>query len=243
MFVKKWIGKILPLPEPSNFGYLRKQCLTVRDFECLKQAMGWEHYPIISEEECKKFLYMEDLNFRRLRDAEVILGACRNEKPETILEIGTSYGFTTLYMSRNAPDAQVYTVNLPPEGAANAGKNITHVLEKNEIGKYYRENGRDNVHQILANTADWTPDCGPVDIAFIDGCHDADFVYNDTLKILPLCGPGSIIIWHDFNLELMSKYHWINDVVKGVERLYAERHITGPILHLQDSWCGLYKVQ
>ncbi len=239
----KNVLKKLGLAESTpSFPNLEKKVLTVRNYDCLKQAMGWEHYPIIDEEQCRKFQYMEDLNFRRLRDAEVILGACRNANPKTILEIGTSFGFTTLYMSRNAPKAQIYTVNLPPEGAANAGKNITHVLEENEIGKYYREAGCDNVHQILANTADWTPDCGPVDIAFIDGCHDADFVYNDTLKILPLCQSGSIVIWHDFNLDLVAKYHWINEVAKGIELLYAEGHITKPILHLQDSWCGVYKV-
>jgi hypothetical protein len=79
-------------------------------------------------------------------------------------------------------------------------------------------------------------------VAFTDGCHDTDFVYNDTRIVLNKCKPGSIVMWHDFNPNLARVYEWIADVCSGVERLYAGGLITGKILHLQDSWVGLYKV-
>jgi hypothetical protein len=37
-------------------------------------------------------------------------------------------------------------------------------------------------------------------------------------------------------------YHWIAAVCDGVERLYRKRRLRGPILHLADSWVGLYRV-
>ena len=99
-----------------------------------------------------------------------------------------------------------------------------------------------NVRQIYANTATWEPDIGPIDVAFIDGCHDADFVFNDSRKVLKHCRPGSAMLWHDFAPELTPVYPWIAEVCSGVERLYRERLISGRILHLRESWVGLYRV-
>lgn len=222
--------------------YLDANVLVVRDLRCLKQALGWANDPILEGEHLHAFDYMEDLNERRLRDAEVIGAACCNGDPKILLEIGTSHGETTALMAQNAPDATVYTVNIPPEEIAAGGRAVTFAPSRDEIGRYYREKGYTNVRQIFANTLDWEPDFGPIDLAFIDGCHDADFVYNDTRKILQRCRPGSIILWHDFAPQLRKVYHWIADVCRGVERLYAENLITGRILHVQDSWVGLYKV-
>lgn len=216
--------------------------LEVRDLGYLKKAMGWTNDPVLEGDYLHDFKYLEDLNGRRLRDAEVLGAACCNNNPKILLEIGTSHGRTTALMAQNASNGIVHTVNIPPEEITEGGKNITFAPSREEIGRYYREKGVTNVRQIFANTRDWEPDFGPIDVVFVDGCHDADFVYNDTRKVLKRCRPGSIIMWHDFNPELARVYHWISDVCEGVERLYAEKLIEGRILHLQDSWVGLYQV-
>jgi predicted O-methyltransferase YrrM len=204
--------------------------------------MGWFNDPILEGEHFHTFQYMEDLNDRRLRDAEVIGAACCNGEPKILLEIGTSHGRTTALMAQNAPGGMVYTVNIPPEEITEGGKNITFAPSREEIGSYYREKGLTNIHQIFANTKKWEPDFGPIDVAFVDGCHDADFVYQDTKKVLKPCGPGSIVMWHDFNPGLARVYHWIDDVCKGVERLYVDGLLRGRIILLQDSWVGLHKL-
>ena len=224
------------------FPLLDANVLGVRNLECLKKAMGWIHDPVLEGEHLHAFNYLEDLNDRRLRDAEVLGAACCNNKPEILLEIGTSDGKSTALMAQNAPRGIVYTVNIPPEEIAEGGKHITGAPSKNEIGQYYRNKGLTNVRQIISNTKTWEPDFGPIDIAFIDGCHDADFVYNDTRRILEKCRPGSIILWHDFNPGLIKVYDWIAEVCRGVERLYEEGFITGKILHVQDSWTGIHKI-
>jgi len=226
----------------DRFPHLAANVLEVRSLGHLKKAMGWVNDPVLEGEHFHAFQYLEDLNDRRLRDAEVLGAVCCNGDPKILLEIGTSHGRTTALMARNAPGGVVHTVNIPPEDIAAGGKNVTFAPSRDEIGKYYREKGLTNVHQILANTARWEPDFGPIDVAFVDGCHDADFVYNDTRKVLKQCRPGSIVMWHDFNPELARVYSWIDEVCQGVERLYAEGLIRDRLLHLEDSWVGIHRV-
>jgi hypothetical protein len=145
-------------------------------------------------------------------------------------------------MAQNAPQATVHTVNIPPEEIDQGGTFVTRSFSREEIGRYYKERNLTNIRQIYANTATWEPDIGPIDIAFVDGCHDADFVFNDTRKILKFAHPGTVILWHDFNFSLVGKYDWIADVCRGIERLYEEKLIAGNILNVRDSWVGYYGV-
>lgn len=227
----------------ETFPYLMANVLGVRTISHLKKAIGWTKDPVLDGEHLHEFQYIEDLNDRRLRDAEVLGVACCNGDPKVLLEIGTSHGKTTALMAQNAPGGIVYTVNISPEEIAEGGKNVTYAPSRAIIGQYYREKGLTNIRQIFANTKNWEPDFGPIDVAFIDGCHDEEFVFNDTRKVLKNCRVGSIIMWHDFNPELSKVYPWVNSVCRGVERLYIEGYITRNIFHLQDSWIGLYVVK
>ena len=239
---KKIISVFQNHKSEDTFSHIRKNTLTVRSLEYLSKAMGWTKQPLIEGDYLENFDYLEDLNGRRRKDAEVVNSACANGNIRIALEIGTSSGRMTALMAQNASNATIYTVNIPPEEIEEGGKFTTYAPNYDTIGKYYKEKGLQNVKQILANTATWEPDFGPIDVAFIDGSHDADFVYNDTRKILQQCKPGSIVMWHDFNPSLIPVYPWIADVCRGVERLYQDKLIKGKILHLQDSWVGLYKI-
>lgn len=226
----------------SSSSHLENNVLEVRNFAMLKKAMGWTNDPDLDFEHLHHFDYLEDLNDRRIRDAEVVGGACCNGRPKTILEIGTGRGLMTAVIARNAPQADVYTVNIPPEEITEGGKLVTGAPTRAEIGSFYREMGLTNIHQIYANTANWQPAFGPIDVAFIDGCHDAAFVFDDTVKVIQRCRPGSLLIWHDFAPGLAKPYHWIAAVCQGVSRLYAKQVIRSRILHLQDSWVGLARI-
>lgn len=233
---------LLALGAARRYHFLEANVLEARSLAMLQKAMGWTREPDLDFEHLRQYQFLEDLNDRRLRDAEVIASACCNGNPKVILEIGTAGGHTTALMARNAPQATVYTVNIPPEEISAGGEFVTAAPDRKEIGRFYRELGLGNVRQILANTARWSPDFGPIDVAFIDGCHDADFVFSDTCKALDRCRPGSLILWHDFSPGHTRVYHWIAAVCDGVERLYRKRKLHGPILHLADSWVGLYRV-
>lgn len=204
--------------------------------------MNWQHDPILEGEHLYACDRNTDLNCRPLRDAEIIGAACANSGGSTMLEIGTSKGQTTALMAQNAPQATIHTVNIPPDEIAAGGVRVTYAPTLEQIGIYYRELGLKNIEQILANTAHWEPNIGPIDLAFIDGCHDARFVYNDTRKILQHCHEGSLILWHDFSLTVQWNNAWHRQILTGVEELFRKRYLRGPIYHLADSWVGLYQV-
>ncbi len=214
----------------------------MRDFAALKKAKRWTREPVLEDPFFHTFENLTDLNDRKLLDAQVIGAVCANRDPKTILEIGTAEGRMTAVMAQNAPGATVHTVNIPPEEIAAGGTLVTRGFDRADIGRIYRERRLTNVRQILANTATWEPDLPPIDLAFVDGCHDADFVFNDTRKVLALAHPGSVILWHDFDLALVEIYPWIAQVCRGVERLFEEGLIRGNILHVRDSWVGYYVV-
>jgi predicted O-methyltransferase YrrM len=221
---------------------VRANTLEVRDVECLKKAFGWTQNALLDAPHLHEFNYLADLNERRLRDAESIMTVCRNAKAKTILEIGTATGQTTALIARNAPEATVHTVNIPPEEIAQGGELVTRAFSREAIGATYRAQGCTNVRQIFANTATWQPDIGSIDVAFIDGCHDTEFVFNDSRKALAHMKPGSFILWHDFHPGLVDQYEWIRCVCRGVEMLYERGLIKGRILHLRDSWVGIFQI-
>ncbi|MEQ8560267.1 MAG: class I SAM-dependent methyltransferase [Cytophagales bacterium] len=205
--------------------------------------MGWSKTPYLEYPHLFEFSYLEDLNQRKLRDAEVILGAALNSNPKVVVEIGTAEGRMTSMISENIPDSsRLYTLNIPPEEIKLGGKLVTGAYSEDQIGRIYKEKGCKNVIQILKNSKNWEPNIGVVNMAFIDGSHDAEFVYSDTLKILKISEPGTIIIWHDFNPYLIANYAWIKSVCLGVDQLFRDGHLVNKVLHLQDSWTGLYIV-
>ena len=242
---RRFLRRIARLADRRNLigiDHLHVKVLTVRDVSALKQAMHWRKDPVLEEPEVYQYRFLTDLNDRRRVDAMFIGCACANSNPSILLEIGTGHGYTTALMARNAPGGIVYTVNIPPDEIKQGGVYTTFAPEISEIGKYYRTQELYNIRQIYANTKPREPDFAPIDLAFIDGSHDSDFVYSDTLKVLRRARPGSLILWHDFAPGMAKIYPWIGQVCEGVSRLYAAGHLTDPILHLQDSWVGLYVV-
>jgi len=222
--------------------YLPRNVFEVADLDCLMRALRWQHAPVLVGDDVEAFADMPDINHRRLRDAEAIGAACRNCGGRTLLEIGTGDGRTTALMAANAPEALVHTVNMLPDDLPTAGRLVTAAPDRDHIGRRYRDLGLTNIRQIYANTATWTPDLGPIDLAFIDGCHDADFVVNDTRLVLAASHPGTVILWHDFAPPLRANFDWVDAVCRGVDRLYHRRLLRGPILHLRDSFVGIHVV-
>jgi predicted O-methyltransferase YrrM len=227
-----------------DFTHLQHAVIELNNVEELMKIFSWEKKPILNDPTIYNFDYIEDVNQRRIRDAECLGTVIRNVNPAVCLDIGTGMGHSAALMAVNAPTAQVYTVNIPPGEAISGegGKLITEALGREKIGCYYRERKLTNITQILANTAHWEPEIGTIDVAFVDGCHDTEFVYNDTGRILKHMKPGSFVLWHDFNLESVYKYHWIYSVCMGVEKLFEDGLLSGRILHVRHSWIGVYRV-
>lgn len=150
----------------------------------------------------------------------------RMANPKVIFEIGTLTGSTALHFALNAPDAEIYTLDLPPDGVPALGTTLmdstyvemhrssrTAVLDSHPAGK--------RVKCLYGDSAkfDFSAFRARVDLFFIDGAHSYEYVRNDTLKALECCRPGSIIAWHDYGR------HGVNGVSKWLHELSASHEV------------------
>lgn len=228
----------------QDLSLAKSATIELNNFQELKKIFKWKLNPVTERDYIFTFEYLEDANERKVRDAESLGTVMRNVSPNKALEIGTAYGNGTLILHDNCPKSTIYTLNIDPEEiyAGEGGEATTIAIEREKIGEIYKAAGAKNIHQIFANTATWKPDIAQLEFAFIDGCHDTDFVYNDTKKILPLMVPGGFILWHDYNLQLTSNFPWIKDVCTAIDMLIADGLLVGRIYHIKDSWVGIYQV-
>lgn len=235
----------LDLLHNNKYNNINKSIVELNGISELQIIFGWNQNPIIDDPIFFEYNTICDVNERRLRDAESIGCVLCNSDPKTALEIGTSDGHTTALMALNAPKSKIFTINILPEEIflGDGGQSTGIPLEKEKIGSYYRMRKLENVEQIFANTATWKPDIGTIDFVFIDGCHDTEFVYNDTCKVIQHMKPGSFILWHDFNPSLINRFPWLDWVCSGIEALYEDRILQGPIYHIKDSWTGIYRIE
>lgn len=227
------------------FPHLQREVIELDDISELMKIFGWTTDGLLDRPDINDFDYVEDSNSRRLRDAESLSTVIANLKPKIALEIGTSNGMGTALMAVNSPLSKIYTINIPPEEiiSGEGGRLTTIALEREKIGAVYRARGLSNIEQIYANTATWIPNIGNINFVYIDGCHDEEFVYNDSKKILKHMSSGDFILWHDFNLNLTRKYGWIGEVCSGVERLFAEGYLTGKVFNIRNSWVGIHRIE
>ncbi len=221
---------------------VERETLEVSSLKHLFEALGWREPPELTYPHLDEFECWEDINSRKRNDAQVVAAACYQPRCRAALEIGTADGKMTAIMAEAAPHAQIFTVNISAEEISTGGRLITYAPNREEIGSFYRKRNCHNVTQFFANTIDWTPIIPKLDVVFIDGCHDAEFVYSDTVLAIAHCRSQSVLLWHDFAPKLQNRYEWIRDVCLGVEWLLRDKKIKGPILHLKDSWIGLCRL-
>jgi hypothetical protein len=228
----------------EEFTHLSRSLIELDNVSELRKLFRWTLEPILDDPSIHEFESIHDLNQRRIRDAECLGTIVRNTRPSVCLDIGTGKGNSAALMAINAPQARIYTVNIPPEDihSGSGGVHTTAAYECHEIGSYYRERQLKNIEQILANTATWEPNIGVIDVALIDGCHDVDFVYHDSQKCLKNVKSGSFLLWHDFNPYLVAKHDWIRDVCLGVERLLRTGELSPEVFYVRNSWLGIYRV-
>ena len=124
-------------------------------------------------------------------------------RPRRILEIGSFRGLTTLNMAMNAPEAEIHTLDLPPDfdPADTRFENNDAKIIKSR-GFYYYE-GREEaarIHQHYGDTATFNYEeiGGGIDLCLIDAAHSYEYVRNDTAKSLPLMATDSLMLWHDY---------------------------------------------
>jgi predicted O-methyltransferase YrrM len=130
---------------------------------------------------------------------------CQIVDPKVIFEIGTFHGAGALHWAANAPRADVYTLDLPPESnprLTTTTSDEMHVEARAGRARMFFEDEPvgQRIHRLYGDSAeyDFTSFARRVDLFFIDGAHSYDYVRNDTVKALSCCHEGSVIAWHDY---------------------------------------------
>lgn len=187
--------------------------------------------PHASSSEIAFFLNSEEFWINELPcSAADILSLCLIAKltnPKRIFEIGTLNGYTALHFAMNAPQAEIYTLDLPPDTSVRLSTTlgddefVGDSLKRKRLFEG-REEGK-RIHPLFGDSAalDFSPFHGTIDFFFIDGSHSYEYVRNDTLKALDCCHPGSIIAWHDYGRRGVNGVsRWLHEFSKSHFELY-----------------------
>jgi len=124
-------------------------------------------------------------------------------RPRKILEIGSFRGLTTLNLAMNAPDAEIHTLDLPPDfdpAQTRFENNDANIIRARGFFYYEDHPAAARIHQHYGDTAtfDYAEISDGVDLCLIDAAHSYEYVRNDTAKTLPLMTAGSLLLWHDY---------------------------------------------
>lgn len=139
-----------------------------------------------------------------------ILFRLTNElQPRTIIELGTSLGFTTAYLASACKQATVFTLEGCPEIAARAGDLFRRLELSNvqvRIGEFEKS---------LPGVLQEIPTIG---LVFIDGNHRYEPTISYFNRLLQKCDEHSVLIFDDI--------HWSPGMAKAWNEISAHPKVT-----------------
>ena len=216
----------------------------VDSIEEVQRHLGLPHPGRLLEPDLDQVENDTERHGRKRRDAEILCTLAANAVGDA-LELGTSHGRGAFKLATNlAHGSRCHTVNiLPEQHDASGGRMVTHLIDRDAIGSYYRERGLANVEQHFANTARWDipPGIRDLGLIFVDAAHDEENVYLDSKLVWNRLAPGGFIVWHDFS-PFSRHFDWVDASMRGVERFLREFGLEQQeILNLRHSWCGILR--
>ncbi len=130
-------------------------------------------------------------------------------KPQTILELGTSLGISTLYLASGALHAQVFTVEGSPAIAAVAQQHFKMLKKENIISQQ---------GEFQAILPDILQNLNKLDFLFLDGDHQETATWRYVEQCLTLAHENSVFVIADI--------HWSQEMERVWMRLRAHSRVT-----------------
>lgn len=120
-------------------------------------------------------------------------------KPENIIELGTSLGFSTMYMAAQCPNSKIFTI----EGAKEIYNLACQNFKEQQFNNIYATNDIfDNaLEKILKQVK-------KIDFVLFDGNHKKMATLNYFEKCLPYTNNSSVFVFDDINWSKEMREAW-----------------------------------
>lgn len=140
--------------------------------------------------------------------AELLYRLCNYFKPETVLELGTSLGLSSLYMSHAAPKANIISI----EGCPNTYAFAKQLIASNGVTNIQTINQSfdDAFETVLKNKK--------FDLVYIDGNHTYEATIKYFNELLKNTNENSVLIFDDV--------YWTEGMTKAWEEIKANPTVT-----------------
>jgi predicted O-methyltransferase YrrM len=132
-------------------------------------------------------------------------------------------GIGALTFAQNAPNAIVYTIDLPDDTAAPTNLNETDKnlvsRSRNRIGEAFA--GHPNIRQIRADSQSLLLKeiTAAADLIFVDGGHSHEIVKADTENALEVVNKGGAIVWDDYWWFYPDVVRYLNELDLPLRRV------------------------
>lgn len=136
------------------------------------------------------------------RKGQFLYRLVKHFKPRTIIEMGTSFGVSTMYLAMGYRNSRVITMEGCPDTVSIASHNFNRL-------------GLSNIEEVCGNFDEKLPDIlkrlGNVDMVFLDGNHKKEA----TLRYFEMCLEHT----HNNTILLFDDIHWSKGMKEAWENI------------------------
>jgi predicted O-methyltransferase YrrM len=133
------------------------------------------------------------------RLAQVLFRLAKHYQPQTIVELGTSFGITTAYFSKANPNASIASIEGSQQVAAIAKEN-------------FQKLNCTNIQLLTGNFDNVLPSIisqlSTIDLAYIDGNHRYQPTINYFHQFLPKSNNRTILVFDDIHWSVEMERAW-----------------------------------
>lgn len=123
-------------------------------------------------------------------------------RPQTIIELGTSLGISSLYLAMANPEAKVYTI----EGCSTKSEQAATSFNALKLSNIEQNIGRFDL--VLP---DVVKQAGNLDFAFIDGNHTCEATIENFETLLSIANNDTVFVFDDIHWSAGMQKAW-NDI-------------------------------
>ena len=148
-------------------------------------------------------------SLKKKKFAQLLFRIVKYSQPETIVELGTSFGITTSYLACANMESKVFTI----EGSKAIGEFAEANFKKLELKNicFIQEKFDVSFRELLGKIKN-------IDLLFVDGNHRREPTLNYFHESLNKSGPSSIFIFDDI--------HWSREMEEAWKQIKAHSSVT-----------------